>query len=68
MRSRLEAGMAAWLDHHSFDWLYEPRAYGDEVGQYLATQFRVERVVGVAHPLVEPQTERGVAEGAVAHV
>lgn len=35
MRSRLEAGFAAWLDRWHFDWTYEPRAYASELGQYL---------------------------------
>lgn len=35
MRSRLEAGFAAWLDRNSVIWKYEPRAYAGEDGQYL---------------------------------
>lgn len=36
MRSRLEAGFAAWLDQWQFDWEYEPCAFGHpEHGQYL---------------------------------
>jgi len=35
MRSRLEAGFAAWLDEFSVEWNYEPRAYAAEEGQYL---------------------------------
>lgn len=35
MRSRLEAGFAAWLDRYHFDWEYEPRAFASEEGQYL---------------------------------
>lgn len=35
MRSRLEAGFAAWLDGEGIDWEYEPSAFGSERGQYL---------------------------------
>lgn len=35
MRSRLEAGYAAWLDLWGFDWEYEPQAFASEKGQYL---------------------------------
>jgi hypothetical protein len=35
MRSRLEAGFAKWLDERSFDWEYEPCAFGSDKGQYL---------------------------------
>lgn len=35
MRSRLEAGFAAWLDRMGLEWEYEPHAVGDEHGQYL---------------------------------
>ena len=35
MRSRLEARWAAELDAWGVEWLYEPRAYADENGQYL---------------------------------
>lgn len=35
MRSRLEAGYAAWLDQWSFDWEYEPQAFASQRGQYL---------------------------------
>jgi hypothetical protein len=35
MRSRLEAGFAAWLDDAEFSWTYEPRCYASEEGQYL---------------------------------
>lgn len=40
MRSRLEAGYAAWLDHRSWAWSYEPQAFGNDEGQYLP-DFRV---------------------------
>jgi hypothetical protein len=35
MRSRLEARFAAYLDSVGCVWTYEPRAFGDETGQYL---------------------------------
>lgn len=35
MRSRLEAGFAAWLDSVRLDWTYEPQCYASELGQYL---------------------------------
>jgi hypothetical protein len=35
MRSRLEARFAAYLDNTGDEWVYEPRAYADERGQYL---------------------------------
>lgn len=35
MRSRLEARYAAILDHFELPWVYEPRAYASERGQYL---------------------------------
>lgn len=35
MRSRLEAGLAAWLDKNHFIWEYEPYALATEDGQYL---------------------------------
>lgn len=35
MRSRLEAGYAAWLDQWGFDWEYEPQAFASPQGQYL---------------------------------
>jgi hypothetical protein len=35
MRSRLEAGYAAWLDSWRFTWEYEPCAFANEAGQYL---------------------------------
>ncbi len=40
MRSRLEAGFAAWLDDHKLIWEYEPCAFASEKGQYLP-DFRV---------------------------
>jgi hypothetical protein len=35
MRSRLEAGFAAWLDKYGFVWEYEPHAFASTDGQYL---------------------------------
>jgi hypothetical protein len=35
MRSRLEAKAAADLDLEGARWIYEPRAYADETGQWL---------------------------------
>jgi hypothetical protein len=35
MRSRLEAGYAAWLDQWGFHWEYEPQAFASPSGQYL---------------------------------
>lgn len=43
MRSRLEAGFAAWLDEYGFTWEYEPRAFGGKAGQYLP-DFRLDGV------------------------
>jgi hypothetical protein len=43
MRSRLEAGYAAWLDQWNFDWTYEPNAFASERGQYLP-DFRLDAV------------------------
>ena len=40
MRSRLEAGYAAWLDQWHFDWEYEPCAFAGSRGQYLP-DFRI---------------------------
>lgn len=57
MRSRLEAGYAAWLDTMGWEWAYEPRAFASEDGQYLP-DFRIEdvynRVAGeCSHAYVE---------------
>lgn len=46
MRSRLEAGFAAWLDGHKVEWEYEPRAFASGAGQYLP-DFRVQGVLDV---------------------
>lgn len=43
MRSRLEAGFAAWLDEWRFYWEYEPQAFGGSRGQYLP-DFRLTNV------------------------
>lgn len=44
MRSRLEAGFAAWLDRRKVPWEYEPCAFGHpELGQYLP-DFRLRNI------------------------
>lgn len=44
MRSRLEAGFAAWLDASTvFQWEYEPCAFASPAGQYLP-DFRLDNV------------------------
>lgn len=43
MRSRLEAGFAAWLDERHFTWEYEPCAFATDTGQYLP-DFRLHSV------------------------
>lgn len=53
MRSRLEAGFAAWLDSQHFAWEYEPCAFGSQNGQYLP-DFRLSNVF--ASWLPEPAT------------
>lgn len=60
MRSRLEAGFAAWLDSEGLAWTYEPFAVADGSGQYLpdflidgilfATRGRVIPVVAEVKP------------------
>lgn len=44
MRSRLEAGYAAWLDRWKFEWEYEPCVFAGEHGQYLP-DFRLRGVM-----------------------
>jgi hypothetical protein len=46
MRSRLEAGFAAWLDQNKVKWAYEPHAFADKDGQYLP-DFRLDNVTYV---------------------
>lgn len=59
MRSRLEAGFAAWLDQRGFAWSYEPRAFASEAGQYLP-DFRIDDLEwlgigrGIAYIEVKP--------------
>lgn len=60
MRSRLEAGYAAWLDRRGWDWSYEPRAFGSEAGQYLP-DFQVNDVQ-VRIPGQEPRTSTAFVE------
>lgn len=45
MRSRLEAGFAAWLDSERISWEYEPECFASEQGQYLP-DFRLVDVPG----------------------
>lgn len=56
MRSRLEAGYAAWLDKWKFDWAYEPSAFATEHGQYLP-DFRLNDV-----PVADPGAERFIPQ------
>ncbi len=51
MRSRLEALFAAHLDSRHKTWQYEPRAYGNEHGQYLP-DFQL----GSAYIEIKPET------------
>lgn len=44
MRSRLEAGYAAWLDRWNFDWEYEPCAFQDDTGRQYLPDFRLNNV------------------------
>lgn len=44
MRSRLEAGYAAWLDRHAFNWEYEPCAFTDDSGVQYLPDFRLSGV------------------------
>lgn len=55
MRSRLEAGFAAWLDKMRADWSYEPKAFGGPEGQYLP-DFYVPQLwlIGEAEPRCAP--------------
>lgn len=50
MRSRLEAGYAAWLDKNGFRWEYEPCAFATEDGQYLP-DFRLHEVRLLSPPV-----------------
>ncbi|WP_067483806.1 hypothetical protein [Actinomadura hibisca] len=49
MRSRLEAGFAAWLDNSGLVWEYEPCAFATQEGQYLP-DFRVTDMVATWLP------------------
>lgn len=65
MRSRLEAGFAAWLDEKHFDWEYEPCAFASPDGQYLP-DFRLNDVfvswrhepMATVYAEVKPETYR----------
>lgn len=43
MRSRLEAGFAAWLDRWDVNWTYEPQVFANATGQYLP-DFKIDRI------------------------
>lgn len=53
MRSRLEAGFAAWLDGQCLQWQYEPFAVAGPEGQYLP-DFVVSNLVFVTRGAVVP--------------
>lgn len=62
MRSRLEAGFAAWLDEAKLSWAYEPECFAGPAGQYLP-DFRIDNltIVGIADDVtayveVKPET------------
>ena len=55
MRSRLEAGFAAWLDGRFIKWHYEPCAFADERGQYLPDFELLEFDVASAGPRHDQQ-------------
>ncbi|MBP7631878.1 MAG: hypothetical protein KA758_15605 [Acidimicrobiales bacterium] len=68
MRSRLEAGYAAWLDHVGFDWSYEAHCYAGPGGQWLP-DFTIHQVYDVltrtlctAHVEVKPEFTQDVAD------
>jgi hypothetical protein len=50
MRSRLEAGYAAWLDRHNFTWEYEPCAFADDTGAQYLPDFLLKSVPILAQP------------------
>lgn len=50
MRSRLEAGYAAWLDEIGFRWDYEPCAFSDETGRQYLPDFRIHDVWVLGRP------------------
>ena len=52
MRSRLEATFAAELDDEGQEWVYEPRAFANQSGQYLP-DFEVGRGSGTAPTFIE---------------
>lgn len=64
MRSRLEAGFAAWLDRCGFAWEYEPQCFASKDGQYLP-DFMIEhlrvmdKVVDRSYIEVKPTTPIG---------
>lgn len=66
MRSRLEAGFAAWLDGISDRWEYEPRAFAGDGGQYLPDfSFQVMTKDGERTAYVETKPTEQDATGAI---
>lgn len=58
MRSRLEARFARYLDITGATWVYEPRAYGDQTGDYLPDfeiRERGHRVFVEVKPTTDPE-------------
>jgi len=62
MRSRLEAGYAAYLDHSRVAWEYEPECFGDELGQYLP-DFRVKTPTDTFYIEIKPNREQAERAG-----
>lgn len=62
MRSRLEAGYAAHLDHSRVAWEYEPECFGDELGQYLP-DFRVKTPTDTFYIEIKPNREQAERAG-----
>jgi hypothetical protein len=60
MRSRLEARFAAFLDAEGFEWIYEPRAYAGDGGQYLP-DFVLPQTEYPAYVEVKPTLELALA-------
>lgn len=57
MRSRLEAGFAAWMDKNGIPWLYEPQCFAGSDGQYLP-DFKLDVLSeGIVYLEVKPTTE-----------
>jgi hypothetical protein len=65
MRSRLEAGFAAWLDRRQFTWGYEPRCFATATRQYLPDFVIPHAILGPAsgafpEPVTPPDVLRSV--------